>query len=521
MIRTPLLARLGAACLVLGATTNATMSTAQATAKRAARVDPTAALDAYFAQAIGEWEVPGMSVAIVRGDSVVFARGYGVRELGKTGAVDDRTLFAIGSSSKAFTVALLGMLVDEGKIRWDDPVTKHLPEFQLADPWLTREVTVRDLVTHRVDVMRADAVWEGTSNSRAEIVRRARFLKPTATFRSRFDYNNIMFIAAGELAARKLGMSWDDAVRQRIFAPLGMASSNTSTHAFGENPNVATPHGTIDGTIRPIEWKNIDNAGPAGSINSSAREMAQWLRLQLAKGSIGGKQLVSAAQIAEMHMMQMPMRVSSEWSPVATSPIPALMVPGTNFMGYGLGWFLQDYRGYKVVGHGGAIDGMRAQVAMIPSEKLGLVILTNLDQTSNNLPEALIFRIFDAYLGGAQRDWSADLRAKWLPTREALVRSAAAKPATPGKPSLPLEQYTGSYADSLLGEVRVSVENGKLVAALPNFIADLEPWGYESFLGRQRNGLRLSILFQFAPAQDLSGRPGRLIIPMVGEYGRR
>jgi len=517
MIRTPMLARLGSACLLLGATTSA----AQSTVNRATRADPTAALDAYFAKAITEWGVPGMSVAIVRNDSIVFARGYGVREFGKPGAVDDQTLFAIGSSSKPFTVALLGMLVDEGKIRWDDPVTKHLPEFQLADPWLTREVTIRDLVTHRVDVMRADAVWEGTSNSREEIVRRARFLKPTASFRSRFDYNNIMFITAGQLAARKSGKSWDDLVRERIFVPLGMASSNTSTHGFGENPNVATPHATIDGAVRPIEWKNIDNAGPAGSINSSAREMAQWVRLQLGKGSVGGRSLVSAAQVGEMHMMQMPMRVSAEWAPVATSPIPALMVPGTNFMGYGLGWFLQDYRGYKVVGHGGAIDGMRAQVAMIPAEKLGLVILTNLDQTSNNLPEALIFRIFDAYLGGPQRDWSAEVRAKWLPTREALVRSFEARAATPGKPSLPLEQYAGVYADSLLGEVRVTVENGKLVAALPNFVADLEPWGYESFLGRQRNGLRFSVLFQFAPAQDLSGRPGRLIIPLVGEYGRR
>ena len=223
-------------------------------------------LDAYVAQALKDWEAPGLAIAVVRHDSVVFARGYGVRELGKAETVDANTIFAIGSTSKAFTAALLGMLVDQGRIRWDDPVTRYLPGFQLYDPYVTREITIRDLLTHRSGLARGDGLWAASGYRRDEVIRRVRFLKPSWSFRSQYGYQNIMFLTAGELAGRVYGKSWDEVVRQQIFEPLGMTRTRTSVDALKGMDDVATPHERIDDAVRPVEWMNIDNIGPAGSI---------------------------------------------------------------------------------------------------------------------------------------------------------------------------------------------------------------------------------------------------------------
>ncbi|MCI0387219.1 MAG: beta-lactamase family protein [Acidobacteria bacterium] len=260
----------------------------------AAQDAPLQGFDDYVSKAMKDWEVPGVAIAVVKDDKVVFAKGYGVRELGKSTPVNERTIFAIGSSSKAFTAAALAVLVDEGKIKWDDPVTKHLPSFELYDAYAAKEMTVRDLLCHRSGLARGDMMWYGSDFNREEILRRTRHLKPSWSFRSQFGYQNLMYLAAGQIVQAVTGKSWDDFVRERLFKPLGMAASSTSTKDLRSSDNVATPHGKIDEKVMPITWRNIDNIAPAGSINSNVVEVAAWVRLQLNQGSFAGQRMLSS-----------------------------------------------------------------------------------------------------------------------------------------------------------------------------------------------------------------------------------
>ena len=436
---------------------------------------PLQGFDDYINKALKDWEVPGLAIAVIKNDNLVLAKGYGVRKLGEQTPVNERTLFAIGSASKAFTAASLAMLVDEGKIKWDDPATNHLKGFQLFDPYVTRETTVRDLLCHRLGFERGDLLWYGSDYDRDEILRRVRYLRPSWSVRSRFGYQNIMFLAAGQIIPAATGKPWDDFVRQRIFTPLGMTSTTTSITALRNADNAATPHTKIDDRVQVIPWRNIDNIAPAGSINSNVVDMAQWVRLQLGEGSYQSERLLSSGAVKEMHMSQTVIRLEG--------PNEKLN-PETHFMNYGLGWFLQDYRGRKVVQHGGNIDGMSALVAMIPEEQLGLVILTNLNGTS--LTTALMYRVFDAFLNAPQRDWSADL-LKVVKAQQEQAREQAKKTeegrVKDTKPSLPLDKYAGTYQDEMYGEAKVAQEeNGKLVLHYgPTFTGDLEHWHYDTF----------------------------------------
>lgn len=434
--------------------------------------------DEYVNKAMKEWEVPGLAIAIVKGDQVVLAKGYGVRKLGEPAPVDERTLFAIGSSSKAFTTASIAMLVDEGKVKWDDPVTKHLPGFEMYDPYVTRELTVRDLLTHRSGLQRGDLLWYGTELDREEILKRTRFLKPSWSLRSTFGYQNLMYLAAGQLIARVSGKSWDDFIRERLFVPLGMAASSTSVTAFKNANNVATPHSKIGQKVTVIPWRNIDNIAPAGSINSNVVDMAQWVRLQLGQGTFQNQKLFSAAQAKEMHAAQTVIRFEPPYS---------TYYPEAHFLNYGLGWFLSDYRGRKVVDHGGAIDGMRAQVALIPEEKLGLVVLSNMN--GSGLPTALMYHIFDAYLAGAPaRDWSAELLKSWKTLEEAAKaaeKKQEAERVTGTNPSVALDKYAGTYRSDLYGDVKITHDDGKLsIRYGPAFTGDLTHWHYDTFRAR-------------------------------------
>ena len=291
------------------------------------------------------------------------------------------------------------MLVDQGKVKWDDPATKYLPGFQIYDPYVTREITVRDLLSHRSGLARGDMLWYAAQDlPRDSILYHVRYLKPSWSLRSRFGYQNIMYLAAGQLAARVNNKSWDQVIRERIFQPLGMTSSNTSTKDLERLPDVASPHEEIEDTVRVIPYHNIDNIAPAGSINSNAVDMAQWVRFQLARGKVGGKPLLSAGAFDEMHTPQTIMPLEGPWK---------LMMQDAHFGSYGMGWILHDYHGRKIVQHGGNIDGMHALVGLMPEEKTGLVILTNLG--GNFLTYALMYRVFDAFLKNPPKDWSAQL----------------------------------------------------------------------------------------------------------------
>jgi len=440
----------------------------------AAQDAPLQGFDDYVNKAVKDWEVPGVAIAVIKDDRIVFAKGYGVRELGKPSPVDERTVFAIGSSSKAFTAAAIAMLVDEGKLKWDDPATKYLPGLQLYDPNATRELTVRDLVSHRVGLERGDFLWYASPHDRGEILRRIRYLKPSSSMRSRFGYQNVMFLAAGQIVPSVTGKDWDDFMRERVFVPLGMTTSGTSIKAFNGSNNVAAPHAKFDDKVQAVAWRNIDNIAPAGSINSNVVDMAQWVRLQLNDGMYENKRLLSAAAIKEMQMPQTVIRLEGAME---------RLYPKAHFLSYGLGWFLSDYRGRKVVEHGGAIDGMRALVAMMPEEKLGIVILTNMN--GSVLPMPLAYRVFDAYLGGNQPDWSADM-LKTIKTLQEQGKAAALKSESERvkgtSPSVSLEKYAGDYQSEMYGDAKIVFENGKLAAQFgPNFTGELEHWNYDTF----------------------------------------
>ncbi len=480
-------------------------------ASHARSADTLASVEAYFEEAIAQWDVPGLALAVVKGDEVVMARGFGVRERGKDEAVDENTLFAIGSASKAFTAAALAMLVDEGKLGWDDPATKHLPGFQLFDPAVTRELTVRDLLCHRSGLPRGDLLWYATPYRRDEILRRVGRLEPEWSFRSHFGYQNIMYLAAGQIVPRATDLSWDDFVKQRVFLPLGMKSTVTSVKALESLENVATPHAKIDGDVEAVAWRDIDNVGPAGSIISNVSDMAQWVRLQLGEGAVGDRRLISTAALAEM---QAPQTI------IQSEEYYRAIYPEAHFLCYGLGWFLHDYAGRKIVEHGGAIDGMRAKVAMIPEEELGVVILTNAERS--RLPTALMFYIFDLYLKPEPRDWSSEFLSLAQEAEKQAEEAKAkrrAERAENTEPSLPLEAYAGAYENDLYGEVNVQLEIDHLVLDTFSVLnADLEHWHYDTFLSRYRDRGIEPRLITFH--LNTSGKVESLVMPDVGTFSR-
>jgi CubicO group peptidase (beta-lactamase class C family) len=440
--------------------------------------EPYPGLDAYVETARKTWNVPGVAISIVRNDSVIYARGYGVKDITKPDRVTDRTVFAIGSSSKAFTAAGVALLVDEKKVAWDDAAEKYLSGFHVFDPYASRELSIRDILSHRSGLARGDMLWYGTEFDRDEIMRRTRFLAPSWSFRSQFGYQNLMYLAAGQLTARVANTTWDDFIERRIFAPLGMTGSNTTIRALTSVRDVASPHAEIDDTVRVIAWRNVDNIAPAGSINSHVVDMAQWVRLQLAKGKYGGKQIISEKQVEEMHSPHTIVRLEGAWKRFS---------PDAHLMAYGLGWFLSDYNGRLVVQHGGNIDGMSALVAMLPEEKLGVVILTNMGGSA--LPYVVMHKVWDLHLKTPKaRDWNAEMRrvtdSLLVRAREAQKKREAERVANT-KPSLPLAQYAGVYADSMYGEIRVRADSGKFrIDRGPAFQGELEHWHFDTFRAR-------------------------------------
>jgi CubicO group peptidase (beta-lactamase class C family) len=435
-------------------------------------------IDRYAEKTRAEWNVPGIAVAVVKDDKVVFAKGYGVRETGKAAPVDEHTTFAIASNSKAFTTASLAILIDEGKLNWDDKVTKYLPEFQMPDAYVTSEITVRDLVSHRsgLGTFSGDLLWYETNYNADEVLRRIRFLKPVNGFRAGYGYQNLMFIAAGKVVEKVSGMSWAQFVRTRILTPLGMTDTKTSAMDIKPTDNAAAPHNESGGRgLRALPFGNVDAAASAAGLNSSVADIAKWLKLQLARGKFDGKQIFSEKQSGEM------------WSPatiIASNPFPAKDAPTQFFSAYGLGWFLNDYRGRKIVSHGGGLDGMISQTAMMPSENLALVVLTNSETGVNRI---LQNKIFDVFLGAPARDWSSEglARLKQGKERDAEAdRKIVAARVANTKPSLALGGYAGNYTDKLYGDATIAEENGKLVLRFvqsPNFVADLEHWHYDTF----------------------------------------
>jgi CubicO group peptidase (beta-lactamase class C family) len=432
-------------------------------------------LAAYIDQAVQDYKLPGLSIAIVKDDQIVFERGFGKRKLGKTsrkGKVDPETVFAIASQSKAYTATALAMLVDEGKLAWDDFVTDHLSGFRLHDPAATSMLRVSDLLCHRVglNTFDGDLLWYGTDYSREEVLRRIRHLPLQKPFRASYGYQNVMFLAAGQIVEEVSGQSWDSFVARRIFAPLGMNRSSTRKRELVRADNVARPH--LEGKAQP--FLNYNNIGPAASINSSAADIAQWMRFWLNEGVAGGDTLLAPGLIKEMLEVHNPLPLSS-----------LDQLAGTHFKGYGYGWFLMDYAGRKVAHHGGGLPGYISKVMLVPEEELGMVVLSN---GMSSLPTALMYRVLDFYFEAGDRDWAADfLRfSQKNEKRKQAERQARRDRRVSGtEPTFAPDDYTGNYRDPYYGTATVELRDRKLKLVLEPadslFQATLEHWHYDTY----------------------------------------
>lgn len=478
---------------------------ATAPAAAVAQDPPLAGLDAYVRRVLRDWEAPGIAVAVVKDDEVVLAKGYGVRELGGDEPLDEHSLFAIASTSKAFTAAAVAMLVDQGALGWDDRVIDRLQGFRLSDPYASQELRIRDLLSHRSGLPRGDRLWYAAPFDRDEVLQRVRLLEPASSFRSRYGYQNIMFLAAGELVEAITDTSWDDFLRIRIFEPLGMHRTRTTVRGLDALGNLATPHGRIDEEVVPIPWRNFDNLGGAGSIVSSVADMAQWMRLQLGEGEYEGRRLLSDSVVREMR---------TPHTAIPNSEANARVFPESHLQAYGLGWFLQDYRGRLVVRHSGSLDGMRTHVILVPEEELGVVAITNLAES--RIPQAVVWHVVDQYLGPRDKDWNAVFLAE---AEHARVEADSARASREAErlenttPSHSLDQFAGKYESALYGTAEVHLEGDGLVLSVgPAYVGGLEHWHLNTFrvnwddryLGRDWVSFRLSRMGDVA-ALDVEG----------------
>ena len=455
-----------------------------------------AAFDKYVANAAHDWRIPGMAVAVVKGDSLVFAKGYGVIEIGKPAPATEHTRFAIGSTTKAMTVASLAMLVDEGKLKWDDRVIDYFPDFQLYDSYATREVTVRDLLTHRTGVPGTDLLWALPENQYPldEMMRRLRYVKPSSSFRSQWEYENLMYAIAGGLVTKISGMPWETFVRTRIFAPLGMNESITLVSETMGKPNVAVPHDIAHDTVRVVRVRTTDAIAPAGSVWSSVYDMSKWMRFMLDSGRVGNKVLIQPATFREIIAPEIR-------APEAQYPALELVQP--RLFTYALGWFVEEYNGETVWMHTGSIDGMSAIIGLLPARHVGVYVLANLDHAE--LRHALLYKVFDMYNppSAKPRDWSRDVKALFDAKHEAAraaAKAATARGAASAPASLPLDRYVGTYVDSTYGTVDVTMRDSTLYARYVKFdIGALVHTTYESFRSKKDDPMEGVTELTFVP----------------------
>jgi CubicO group peptidase (beta-lactamase class C family) len=411
-------------------------------------------LDIYVNRALTEWQIPGVSVCIVKNEKVVWMKGYGVKEMGTEDKVDENTLFMIGSNSKAFTATALAMLDAEKKISLDDKVQKWLPDFKLYDPWVAKEANIRDLLCHRLgfETFQGDFMFFDSDLSTAQMREKFGKLKPMYSFRSKWGYTNAAFMTAGEIFPKASGKTWAEFLKEKIFTPLGMNNTLALSKDIPLASNKATAHTVVMGEIRKIPYGKIDALAPAGSISSSANDMSKWVIAQLANGKSNGKEIISASAIAQTR------------TPHSIMGNGGHMFNKAHFNLYGLGWFLEEYAGRKIVAHTGGVNGFVTSVCLIPEEKLGIVVLTNTD--ANNFFEALRNEIQDAFLGLPYRNYSnlflgfqkgdeAEKEKQYKTIRDSIAMNP--------KTELPLNGYAGEYMHSIYGKMNIKIEDGKLI----------------------------------------------------------
>ncbi len=451
---------------------------------------------------MAEFSVPGIAVGIVKDGQLIFAKGYGVRTIGQPATVDADTLFAIGSNTKAFTAAALAVLVDEAKIHWDDRVIDYLPDFRMWDPFVTREFTIRDLLTHRsgLGIGAGDLLFvTPTDFTRKDIVRALRYLKPVSSFRSEFAYDNLMYAVAGEIVAAASGQSWEDFVTARILKPLHMDACAVATDRLADRSNVATPHVPVDGRLTTVPLLDIPSIAPAGSIQCNITGMARWVATQLGHGqSPGGSRLFSEARSAEMWSAQTILHPGGQRAELTRTHLSA----------YGLGWGVEDFDGYLRVSHNGGLPGMVTHVGMIPELHLGVVVLTN--QQASAALAAIGVQILEAYAGSPTHDWVSLIKAATAEQTQQMREADAkrAPDATAPTVAVNLVAYLGTFEDSWRGEATVSRTAEGLELCFSHtdaLVGPLTPRGNNLFVVRWRDRtLDADAYVRFT--QDFSGK---------------
>jgi CubicO group peptidase (beta-lactamase class C family) len=442
---------------------------------RAADFNP-APVDGVVEKALAAFHAPGAAVVVVQDGEVVYLKGFGVKKQGTEEKVTPDTVFPIASCTKAFTATLAAMLADDGKLKWDDKVHDHLDEFRLSDELADHEVTLRDLLSHRTGMPRHDMLWGGRDIDTDGLIRSWVKGKPSTSFRSTWEYSNVPFTTAGYIAGKLAKADWAKATRARILEPLGMKSTSTTAKAGQAAEDHATPHYYgYDKLIQPIAWDDIDGAGGAGCINSTARDMGNWLKFQLAGGRSSGKRLLSEKNLKETRSPQM---IVKPEGPFAT------YFPATagNFTTYGLGWFVHDYRGNLCVSHGGTLTGFRAQVMMIPAKKIGVCVLCNL--RPSYVTESVAKTVLDLALEEKKEDWvkfhkSALVALDFQTAVTLKKREGARKLGT--KPSLRLVKYTGAYTEPAYGQAEVIDEDGALHIKWGKMVFRLDHYHFDTF----------------------------------------
>lgn len=444
--------------------------------------------DSWLELSRQDWKIPGMAVGIVKDGEVIYAKGFGEKRLGNGEEVDANTIFSIASVSKNITAAALGILVDEGKIDWDDKITKHIPWFQLKDPWITQEITIRDALTHRVGLGRilGNRLQFMTNSPRDSILYQMRYMELEKPFRSAFVYNNVMYSLAGQIIEHTDGRTWDAFLKERLFAPLEMNSATTSINQLKTSDNQAYPHQEIEGKVVPISRRNWDNAGPAGGVNASVNDLNKWMLMQLeTSGEYKGKTIISAEQMNEIHK-------------------PQMVVPRGNAMdaqsSYGFGWNITDYKGKRVITHGGATDGFNTAMYLMPELDLGIIVVGN---TFNSLGNAVAYQVMDSFLGNSDVDWSQRYLQGYnraydraLEAREKIHQARIKKT----KPSLELDAYVGRYHSMGYGNVEVKKIGNDLVLYFwdtEGLEAKLEHWHYDTFRAVWKNTAQREEFMQF------------------------
>jgi CubicO group peptidase (beta-lactamase class C family) len=442
----------------------------------AARVD-LEGLGDVARKAIADFNVPGLAIAVIAGGDVVYAEGFGRRDLEKGLPMTPDSLFAIGSTTKAMTATVLGMLADEGKLDWDQPLRTYLPGFRLSDAVVSERITPRDLVTHRSGMPRHDLLWYNNNGpSRAEIIGRLAHLELTEDLRAKYQYNNLMFMTAGYLAGQLSGGTWEEAMRGRLFGPLGMDRSNFSVADSQRDPDCALPYRENDeDALERIPFRAIDLVGPAGSVNSSVKEMTRWLLFNLRGGQVGETRLINASSLAEIHSAQMTTGATPERPDISAAT-------------YGMGWVVDTYRGHRRLAHGGGIDGFITSVMLFPDDDLGLVSFTNV---GSGLPSLLSQHAADRILGLEQVDWIGEALGRRQKGKAAAKEAAKKKEATrvaDTRPSHPLEDYVGVYEHPGYGRLEVTRSEAVLTAHFNGIAAPLEHWHYDVWSGAETEG---------------------------------